>query len=99
MEELVNKFAKDKLIKVTLSHEEDIKKLDTIGKVIKVNFPQAVLSIPRTTAPIAAAELLQNLPISDLTIEETPIEDVIRKVFKDALTSKVFKKKRRTKRK
>jgi ABC-type uncharacterized transport system ATPase subunit len=34
---------------------------------------------------VAAAELLQNFPVEDLTIEEIPIEDVIRKVFRGAL--------------
>ena len=34
---------------------------------------------------VAAAELLQNFPVEDLTIEEVPIEDIIRKVFRGGL--------------
>ncbi len=81
LRELVNRFAKDKIIKVYLSKEADIKQLEGIGKVKKLDFPQAVLSVRRGTAAIAAAELLQKLPVADLTIEEEPIEEIIRKVF------------------
>jgi ABC-2 type transport system ATP-binding protein len=81
LRELVNRFAKDKIIKVYLSKEADIKQLEGIGKVKKLDFPQAVLSVPRATAAVAAAELLQKLPVADLTIEEEPIEEIIRKVF------------------
>ena len=81
LRELVDRFAKDKIIKVYLSKEADIKQLERIGKVKKLDFPQAVLSVPRATAAVAAAELLQKLPVADLTIEEEPIEEIIRKVF------------------
>jgi ABC-2 type transport system ATP-binding protein len=81
LRELVDRFAKDKIIKVYLSKEADIKQLERIGKVKKLDFPQAVLSVRRATAAVAAAELLQKLPVADLTIEEEPIEEIIRKVF------------------
>ncbi len=82
LEELSNRFAKEKIIKVTLSGENDIKKIEEIGKIKKMAFPEVVISVPRAATAVAAAELLQNFPVSDLTIEEVPIEDIIRKVFK-----------------
>jgi ABC-2 type transport system ATP-binding protein len=82
LEELVNRFAKEKIIKVSLSKEDGIKTLEKIGKIKKLAFPQVVLSVPRATAAVAAAELLQNYPVADLTIEEEPIEELIRKVFR-----------------
>jgi ABC-2 type transport system ATP-binding protein len=85
LEDLVSKFAKEKIINVTLSGEEDIKKIESIGKVKKMAFPQVILSVPRAATAVAAAELLQNFPVEDLTIEEVPIEDIIRKVFKGGL--------------
>lgn len=95
LELLVSKFAKEKLIKVSLSGEFDIKKFETIGKVKKHLPPQVVLSVPRSTVALAASEILQNFPVSDLNIEEVPIEDVIRKVFKGDLASKKILKKLR----
>ena len=83
LEELVTKFAKEKIIKATLSKEEGIENLEKIGKVKKIAFPLVTLSVPREAIAVAAAELLQNFPVEDLTIEEIPIEDVIRKVFKE----------------
>ena len=78
---LIENHAKEKIIKVYLAKDGDIKKLEEIGKIRKVDFPQVVLSVPRTAAAVAAAELLQNFPVADLTIEEEPIEEIIRKVF------------------
>jgi ABC-2 type transport system ATP-binding protein len=82
LEELVEHFAKEKIIKVYLTQEDDIKKIERIGQVKKIAFPQVVLSVPRSTVAVAAAEILQNFPVADLTIEEVPVEDIIRKVFK-----------------
>jgi len=82
LEELVTKFAKEKIIKATLSKEDGIADIEKIGKVKKLVFPQVILSVPRSATAVAASELLQNFPVDDLTIEEIPIEDVIRKVFK-----------------
>jgi ABC-2 type transport system ATP-binding protein len=85
LEELVNKFAKEKIIKATLSKEDGIADIEKIGKVKKLVFPQVILSVPRAATAVAASELLQNFPVDDLTIEEIPIEDVIRKAFKSSL--------------
>lgn len=82
LDELVKHFAKEKIIRVYLSKQADIKLLEKVGKIKRLDFPRAVLSVPRTTTAVAAAELLQNLPVADLTIEEEPVEDIIRRVFK-----------------
>ncbi len=81
LRELVNRYAKDKIIKVYFSKESDIKQLEKIGKIKKIDFPQAVLVVPRATAAAAAAELLHHFPVADLTIEEEPVDEIIRKVF------------------
>lgn len=85
LEELVSRFAKEKIIKATLSKEDGIADIEKIGKIKKLAFPQIVLSVPRAATAVAASELLQNFPVDDLTIEEIPIEDIIRKAFKSDL--------------
>lgn len=82
LEELTKRFATEKIIKVTLGREGDEQKIGTIGKVIKSTFPQVTISVPRATVAVAASEILQNYEVLDLTIEETPIEEIIRRVFK-----------------
>ena len=85
LEELIAKFAKEKIIKATLGNEDNIKGLESIGKIRKLSFPEVIISVPREATAVAAAELLQNFPVEDLTIEEVPIEDIIRKVFRGEL--------------
>ncbi|MFV1916945.1 MAG: ATP-binding cassette domain-containing protein [Patescibacteria group bacterium] len=86
--ELVGEFAREKVIKVYLSKEADMKKFVEVGEVKKVDYPLVVLSVPRETAAMAAAELLQNFPVADLTVEEEAIESIIRRVFKGGLKRK-----------
>ena len=78
----------EKIIKVLLSKETDIKKLEKIGRVRKLAFPQVTLSVPREASAIASAEILQNFPVADLTVEEESVEEVIRKVFKGGIVRK-----------
>ncbi|MFH1971158.1 MAG: ATP-binding cassette domain-containing protein [Patescibacteria group bacterium] len=88
LDNLVSQFAKEKIIKVSLSNQENIKEIEKIGKVRKISYPLVTLSVPRQTVAVAAAELLQNFPVEDLTIEETPIEEVIRTLFKGSTKNK-----------
>lgn len=50
--------------------------------------PLVTLSVPRSATAVAASELLQNFPVEDLIIEEIPIEDIIRRVFRGELRGK-----------
>jgi len=81
-EELISKYAKEKIIKARLSDENNISELEKIGTIKKLAFPEVVIAVPRAAAAVAASELLQNFPVDDLTIEEIPIEEVIRKAFR-----------------
>jgi ABC-2 type transport system ATP-binding protein len=81
-DEIVKKYATEKNIKITLSEEVKISEIEEITKVKKYNYPNLTLSVPRSTVAYVAAELLQKLSITDLNIEETPIEDIIRTIFK-----------------
>jgi len=88
LKELVGQFAREKIIKVYLDKPADIKKFSEIGKVKKYDYPQAIIRVPREASAVAASELLQNFPVADLTIEEEPIEDIIRRVFKGETVKK-----------
>lgn len=85
LEELTTHFAKEKSIKVYLSDGADVKKLEKIGKIKKVKFPEVTLTVPRATAPQAAAEILQNFSVADLNIEEESLDDIVRKVFQGGM--------------
>ena len=59
--------------------------IEKIGTVKQVLFPEITLSVPRSAVAVAAAEILQNFPVNDLTIEEVSVEEVIKKVFRGEL--------------
>ena len=77
IDEIVTKFAAEKIIKATLSEEVDSKDMEIIGSVKKYVFPQVYIAAPRSVASLAAAELLQNFPITKLSIEEPSVEEII----------------------
>ncbi|MBI2007140.1 MAG: ATP-binding cassette domain-containing protein [Candidatus Blackburnbacteria bacterium] len=81
LEDVVRRFAKEKIINIVFSKEPDPKKLASIGDVIDYNFPRATLSIPNESTPVTAAEILRKFSVADITIEDTPIEEIIREVF------------------
>lgn len=87
LEELTTHFAKEKIIKIYLSEGADIKKLENIGQVKSVKLPEVTVLVPRARVASAAAEILQNFPVVDLTIEEESLDDIIRKVFQGGMKS------------
>ncbi len=81
LDEIIKKFANHKLLTIIFSKKVEEKDLKAIGQVKEFDFPKAVISVKRSTASLAAAELLQNYPVADINIEEPEIEDIIREVF------------------
>jgi len=81
LDEIVKKYANHKLLTVVFDKKVDLEKLSGVGEVKEFNFPKAIISVPRSSASLAAAELLQEFPVADLNIEEPQIEDIIREVF------------------
>lgn len=81
LSEIMEKFAPNKVLSIVFSKEFDLRKLEEIGEIKEMEFPKAKIIVSREISNSAAAELLHHFPISDLNIEEVPIEDVIRQVF------------------
>ena len=81
LDEIVEKYADHKVIKVVFNKDIDPKKLEKISRVKEYNFPSAFLTVKREDSNSTAAELLKSFPIADLNIEEPSIEDIIREVF------------------
>jgi ABC-2 type transport system ATP-binding protein len=80
--ELVSRFSAFKTIGVTAEdHSVD---LTRYGEVMSRDGDRTLLRVPKTETPRVTARLLADLPVTDLTVEEPPIEDVIRHVFERA---------------
>jgi ABC-2 type transport system ATP-binding protein len=91
LDEIIKKFGNHKLLTVIFNQKIERQKLIDIGEIKEYEYPKAIISVKRTMASAAAANLLQNFPVADLNIEESPIEDVIREVFS---SSPLFDKER-----
>ncbi|MBI4089880.1 MAG: ATP-binding cassette domain-containing protein [Candidatus Kerfeldbacteria bacterium] len=78
---LVSKFHDYKIVNMTFTRSVERRTLASFGDVIEVSGLTASLRVPRTESTKRAAAMLQQLPIDDITIEEEPIDDVIRQFF------------------
>ena len=81
LRELARKVRPDKHVTIRLSAPVAAADLARIGTVVSANGVQAVLSVPSAQASTAVRDALASLPIVDLTIEEAPLEDVMRELF------------------
>src|SRR5439155_50784 len=79
--ELVARIAHTRRIELMLADGVTAEQLAAFGDVKEFRFPNAVLEVPREEAAATSARLLAQLPVADLSIEDPPIEDVIRVAF------------------
>ena len=76
---LARQFSSDKTITVTL--EDPSVDLAAYGEVISRDADKVTLRVPMAEASRVTARLLGDHVVTDLTIEDPPIEDVIERVF------------------
>jgi ABC-2 type transport system ATP-binding protein len=86
LDALVARIARTKRLELVLAGGESgdgvtAEALAAFGTVKSFRFPNAVLEVPREGAAATSARLLAALPVADLSIEDPPIEDVIRQAF------------------
>jgi ABC-2 type transport system ATP-binding protein len=82
---LAQKMAPFKLVRITLGAENGSFNRDIIlpsgVEITNRENNLLTLRVRRTDAPAVTAQLLQTLPVSDLTVEDPPIEAVIDQVY------------------
>ncbi len=76
---LVEQFAAYKTIVITL--EDALVSLDAYGDVISCDEDKVTLRVPKADTSRVTARILQDVPHTDLSIEDPPIEDMIERVF------------------
>jgi ABC-2 type transport system ATP-binding protein len=81
LRELVRRMRPDKHVTIRLSAPVAAEDLARLGKVVSADAAQAVLAVPAAQASAVVRDALAALPIVDLTIEEPPLEDVMRELF------------------
>jgi ABC-2 type transport system ATP-binding protein len=80
LEKLVHEFAAYKTIGVRFESAESFD-LGAYGEVTGRESDRITLRVSKEDTPRVTAQLLADLPVTDLTVEEPPIEDVIKSVF------------------
>jgi ABC-2 type transport system ATP-binding protein len=75
---LVHKFTAHKTIEVQLDNQAD---LSSYGEVVSAADGHVVLRVAKNETARVTARLLADLPVIDLLVEDSPIEEVIEQVF------------------
>ena len=78
---LAARLAPFKVIAIDLGRNPDGYDFEEMGEVQAQQERKVVLRVPRDRAAEITGRLLADLPVLDLTIEDPPIEDVIKQVF------------------
>lgn len=79
--EIVDRFARFKLMTVRFRDDTWPEDLDAYGEVQEVQRPRATLRIPREHVAQRVAKLLDRYEVDDVLLEDPPIEEVISQVF------------------
>ena len=84
---LADRLAPFKLIKLTLGHDQKTPDLHNNCpegiEVLEQEGSRLVLRVVRSKAPTITSDLLNTLPVSDLSVENPPIEAVIDQIYQD----------------
>ncbi len=83
LEKITTKYSREKTIRITLEKSVDKKNLTAINPAFFYKFPEVKFKIEKKNLPKTINLINESLPFSDLTIEEEPIEEIIKKFFSE----------------
>ncbi len=81
LEELARRYAEEKLLRVEFATPVDPAALAPFGHLREATPHRAVLSVPRAEVASRAAALLNHFPVTDVTVQELPVEEIVRRLF------------------
>lgn len=84
--DLITRFSPHKTIAVDLEAPNGQVDYTSFGEVVSQSDGRVTLRVPKVDTAKVAGRLLAELPVSDLTIEDPPIEEVIEQVFAQEAT-------------
>jgi ABC-2 type transport system ATP-binding protein len=82
LKELVRRIRPDKRITIKLSQPVEPARVARLGAVADQTDTQVVLTVPGARVSEVLREALANLPVLDLAVEDPPLEEVMRELFK-----------------
>jgi ABC-2 type transport system ATP-binding protein len=84
LSEVLDRFADFKIVTVQCSADYTAVDLEKYGEVVERSAATIKLKVKRDRVIQACKALLDELPVTDIDIQEVPIEEVIRKIFAGA---------------
>ncbi len=85
LQDIIDTYARNKILSLVFASAVSRKKLAQYGEIREHSedgsLYTATIVVPRKQAAEKAARILTELPVEDVTIEEPPIEAIIREVF------------------
>lgn len=79
--QLTKKYTELKTIRFTLEKDIKSKDLSPFGQVVTTGPLSYSVKVPKDRYLKVASTIINTLPISDLNIEDTPIEDIVRQIY------------------
>lgn len=76
---LVQQFSAHKTIEIEL--KEPVSHLRGYGEIVSSEDGRVTLRVPKSETPTVTARLLTDLPVTDLIVEDPPIEEIIEIIF------------------
>ena len=80
LDEIVDRFSNDKIVSLTFD-EQATCDFSRFGKVIEQTPLSVQLKVPRAQVTETCRRLLDECDVSDINVQEVPVEDVIRQLF------------------
>jgi ABC-2 type transport system ATP-binding protein len=83
LSEIVDRFADSKLVTIQCDKADQVpaESLNRYGEVIEKTSEVIKFKVKRDRVIAVCKLLLDDLPVTDIDIQEVPIEDVIRQIF------------------
>jgi ABC-2 type transport system ATP-binding protein len=80
LEEIVDRFSGYKILSLTFE-KEALRDLSAFGEVTEQTPVSVQLKVPRAKVTETCRQLLEACDVSDINVQEVPVEEVIRQLF------------------
>ncbi len=84
LDDLVKKVKPHKQLRLRLARPVDAADLADLGRVVEQSATSVVLQVAQAELQAVVAKVLSSLPLVDLSVEDPPLEDVMRDLFAGA---------------
>jgi ABC-2 type transport system ATP-binding protein len=80
LSQIIDRFSGHKIISLTFAQKQE-RDFSALGEVVEKTPLSVQLKVPRVRVTEVARQLLSACSVSDINVQELPVEDVIRQLF------------------